>query len=381
MENWIKIFMVFLEFTAMAYIIIILIFTAGWYKMTEFVNSSPLLSKKISVIIAIRNEAKNLNNLLNSLNEQSLPKSQFEIIIIDDDSVDNSIEIIENFSKTHNDLNLKVYNSEGRGKKQAIEKALTYVNNEIVFSTDGDCILNRDLLENYLAFFEENKHIKLCFGGVFYDKSGDSKQQIFHMEFASLVASGAGSSGFGLPFMMNAANMAYRYEDYKIVKNKIAGQNYISGDDIFMLHSFVKEFGRSSVSYIKNPDVTVETDSPESFREFFNQRIRWGSKARAYKAAWPLLVSLSVLLFNLMLSITLMLSVYRLWFLSVFFLFVLLKYLIDLPLNRNFLKYYKKPGNFALFFLMELFYPLYIVVIAFFPFVFNFKWKGRDFSK
>lgn len=381
MENWIKIFMIFLEFAAMAYILIILIFTAGWYKMGEFVNSSPLLSKKISVIIAIRNEAQNITALLNSLNNQSLLKTQFEIIIIDDDSSDNSMLIVEDFTKTHGDLNLKIYKSDGLGKKAAIEKAITYVNNEIVFSTDGDCVLNRDLLENYLAFFEENQHIKLCFGGVFYDKSDDSKQQIFHMEFASLVASGAGSSGFGLPFMMNAANMAFRYEDYKVVKNKISGQSYISGDDIFMLHSFAKEFGNSSVSYIKNPNVTVETNSPESFKEFMNQRIRWGSKARAYKAAWPILVSLSVLLFNLLLSITFVLTVYRFWFLAVFFLFVLLKYLIDFPLNRNFLKYYQKPGNFALFFLMEVFYPFYIVISAFFPFVFSFNWKGRDFSK
>ncbi len=381
MENWIKIFMVVLEFTAMAYMLIILIFTAGWYKMTEYVNSSPSITSKISVIVAIRNEAHIIFGLLKSLNEQSLPKSQFEIIIIDDDSNDDSILVVEKFSQAHVDLNLKIYKSEGLGKKQALEKAITYVNNEIIFSTDGDCSLNKDLLKNYLAFFEENKHVKLGFGGVFYDKADDAKQQIFHMEFASLVASGAGSSGFGLPFMMNAANMAFRYEDYKSIKNKIAGKDYISGDDIFMLHAFEKEFGSSSVSYIKNPEIVVETDSPASFKEFIHQRIRWGSKARAYKSTWPLVVSFGVLLFNLMLSITLFLTVYKSWFLAVFLLFVLLKYLIDLPLNRNFLKYYKKPGNFALFFIMEVFYPIYIVISAFFPFLFSFSWKGRDFSK
>lgn len=381
MENWIKIFMIFLEFAAVAYILIILIFTAGWYKMSEFINSSSSTIKKISVVVAIRNEAQNILALLNSLNDQSLPKSQFEIIIIDDDSNDNSLKIVEDFKNAHKDLNLNIYKSDGLGKKKAIEKAITYVSSEIVFSTDGDCNLNKDLLKNYLAFFEENEHIKLCFGGVFYDKTESIQQKIFHMEFASLVASGAGSSGFGLAFMMNAANMAFRYEDYKTIKNKIDGQNYISGDDIFMLHAYTKEFGSQSVTYIKNPNIVVETSSPANVKEFMNQRIRWGSKAKAYKSAWPLLVSTIVLFFNLMLSITLVLTVYKIWFLAVFSLFIFLKYLIDLPLNRNFLKYYKKPGNFVLFFLMEVFYPFYIVISAFFPFVFSFSWKGRDFSK
>ncbi|PLX08082.1 MAG: hypothetical protein C0598_12515 [Marinilabiliales bacterium] len=381
MDSWIKIFLVLLEFSAIAYILIILIFTVGWYRLKEFVSTASEVKTSLSVIIAIRNEAGNILDLLNSIDKQSLSKKQFEIIIVDDASTDDSIDIINAFKKEHNELQMKVIESDGNGKKDALKKAFSEVKNEIVFTTDGDCILNENLLKNYLNYFEENHTIKLCFGSVFYEKPNFPLQQIFRVEFASLVASGAGSAGFELPLMMNAANMAFRLKDYEVVKNKIDGENLSSGDDIFILHAFAKEFGNGSIGFYKNSEHIVETKAPLSIKDFFKQRIRWGSKAKAYKSLWPKLVSLVVFIFNFMLSATLILSIYKLWFASLYFLFVLLKFLIDMPLNRNFLKYYKKPANFAMFFLLEFVYPIYIVIAALAPIFFSFSWKDRDLVK
>jgi cellulose synthase/poly-beta-1,6-N-acetylglucosamine synthase-like glycosyltransferase len=53
------------------------------------------LTPKISIIVPFRNEAKNLDNFLDSCKNLSY-STNFEIIMINDDSTDDSIKIIEN---------------------------------------------------------------------------------------------------------------------------------------------------------------------------------------------------------------------------------------------------------------------------------------------
>ena len=82
------------------YIIYILAFTFGLYNLKEkFFTFNNKNNIKASVLIAARNEEKNIGNLLKSLYNQSFSKELFEVIIIDDNSEDDTILIIENFIK------------------------------------------------------------------------------------------------------------------------------------------------------------------------------------------------------------------------------------------------------------------------------------------
>ena len=82
------------------------------------------LQRNVSILIAARNEGKNIEKLLKSLYNQSFSKEKFEVIIIDDHSDDDSSEISENFRLSHPEMNLKALKAIGSGKKQAISQAL-----------------------------------------------------------------------------------------------------------------------------------------------------------------------------------------------------------------------------------------------------------------
>lgn len=368
--------MLLLELSALAYLLLMLIISIGWYLTKGFVSLSVTSSSRVSVVIAVRNEAENIKELLNSLLHQTYSNDLFEVVIIDDNSDDETIKIIEKFKSENPGLNTWIIYSNGQGKKEALKMGFEAVDSEIIITTDGDCSVGNDWIMNYVSFFENND-IQLAFGSVFYHNNKSLIQKIFSLEFATLVASGAGSAGVNLPLMGNGANMAFRKLAYDKIKNNLSGTKFASGDDVFLMHSIATNFGKKSVRFIKNKESVVETSAPENLTTFFNQRIRWGSKAKAYKRIWPLTVSLVVFLFNMLLGITAILSFYKLWFLALFALFVILKFLIDFPLTRNFIKFYDRPLNAIILLPLEFFYPFYIMLTAIFSIFIPYQWKGR----
>ena len=58
----------------------------------------------VSVIVAAKNEEKNIANLLADLTNQTYPKDQYEIVIVDDQSTDNTNQVIRGFSRKESDI-------------------------------------------------------------------------------------------------------------------------------------------------------------------------------------------------------------------------------------------------------------------------------------
>lgn len=121
----------------------------------------------------------------------------------------------------------------------------------------------------------------------------------------------------------------------------------------------------------------VFTQAPANVKEFINQRIRWASKAKGYKNSWAIFVSLAVFFFNFMLAVSLVAGVFKSWFLAIYVLFILFKFLLDFPLIYEFSGFANKKKFLALLFPFEFIYPFYIVFAAFSGLFSKFGWKGR----
>jgi len=65
-------------------------------------------------------------------------------------------------------------------------------------------------------------------------------QKFFSLDFTSLVASGAGSAGAGLPLMGNGANLAFERDIYTDNKANDNSRKFVSGDDVFLIHEITK---------------------------------------------------------------------------------------------------------------------------------------------
>ena len=94
-----------------------------------------------SVIIPLYNKAENIRDTLNSALEQTF--QDFEIIIIDDGSTDNSMEIVN----THTDSRLKVFSKENEGVSLARNYGVSKANGKFMAFLDADDFWKTDHLE------------------------------------------------------------------------------------------------------------------------------------------------------------------------------------------------------------------------------------------
>ncbi len=100
---------------------------------------------RITVFTPTYNRAYILANLYQSLKRQSF--CNFEWLIVDDGSSDNTKELINKWKKEHNAFEIRYIWQENGGKCRAINKGLDFANGELFFTVDSDDYLTDDALE------------------------------------------------------------------------------------------------------------------------------------------------------------------------------------------------------------------------------------------
>lgn len=357
------------------YLIFIAAFTFGLYNLKEklyFFNKKNII--KVSVLIAARNEEKNIVKLLQSLYNQTFPKELFEVIIVDDHSEDNTKKIIEEFIDIHKDINIKLFKAEFEGKKKAISQALHKAENELIMVTDADCELNSEWIENVVAFYQNNK-CKMILAPVLLSPADNLFEKMQVLEHLSLIASTAGATNIGFPIMCNGANMAYERQAALEVEKLRHDFNIPSGDDMFLLEQFVKNYGSKNVKFLLNKSAIVKTKTCENLKDFFRQRRRWVSKTKSYTNCKIILTALVVLFFNLSIF-SLFLSaffIHALW--NIYFLLTLLKFFIDYPILRNITNFMNQDKILKWTLPLEFIYPFYVVFTAISGLLLKVNWK------
>ena len=99
----------------------------------------------ISVVIAARNEEKNILRLIKNLKSQDYDNNLYDVIIIDDHSEDNSWKILVEQASLWSNLIVLKQDPQLSGKKMAILKGVKESNSDIILTTDAD-------LKNFVHF-------------------------------------------------------------------------------------------------------------------------------------------------------------------------------------------------------------------------------------
>jgi cellulose synthase/poly-beta-1,6-N-acetylglucosamine synthase-like glycosyltransferase len=350
--------------------------TKGWFGIKTFDQEEKQQKTGVSLVVAMRNEEENILTLLDHLYKQEYPQDLIEIILVDDHSEDQTKHLVGKFRKETKVRNIILEKMPGKGKKAAIEQGIRLASGELIITTDADCVMGEKWISTIVSFYKK-KQAKLISGPVVYDQEKGLFQKLFSADFAGLVATGAGSVRIGRPLMGNGANMAFERKAFGEISPQLPGKEHASGDDVFLIHKMSEHFGKEHIHFLKNKEVIVKTLPPQSIISFFSQRIRWASKAKAYRTLWNLMVPVLVAMFNLMITVSFIAGFYNNWFFTVFLFFVLTKSLVDLPLLKSFLDFSGKSKLLPYTFIFQLIYPFYIVLAAFLALFVRYEWKGR----
>lgn len=121
---------------------------------------------EISAVICSYNRDKFILGALNSLADQSLPKDEYEIVIVNNNSTDSTEVLSLEFMKDHPEFNIKYFVEKNQGLSFARNRGIKEASSEIVFFIDDDGVASKNYLAEAVNFFKNNSNISAAGGKV-----------------------------------------------------------------------------------------------------------------------------------------------------------------------------------------------------------------------
>ena len=365
----------------LVYLVIINLYLFWFSKLSRFQiqpGYHPLT--RFSIIIPARDEEDSIAACLQSIVNTTYPAQLYEIIVVDDFSSDATPAIVEKFQKEFPNIQLislknSITENINSYKKRAIEVAIGKSKFEWIITTDADCQVQVEWLSLYDAYIQTQQPVFVA-APVRFNNTGSFSSIFQCLDFVSLQGITAASVSAGFHSMCNGANLAYNKKTFYDVDGFKNADHIASGDDMLLMHKIKTKYP-SSIGYLFNSDAIVTTEPMPDWKSFFNQRIRWASKATSYKDANVFIVLLLVYMTNLCLFVLFVLSFFYPKLFPFLLMFVLTKSLFELPFMYKVAGFFSMQRLMPWFVLMQPFHITYTVISGWLGKFGTYRWKGR----
>ena len=359
-----------------AYAVMIIYAISGWRKLEFAEEKPPHLA--VSVLVAARNEALNIEALIRDLFEQKYPTDLFEVIVIDDGSEDDTLSICQGLQQQFPSLKV-LSNTKGEGKKAALIHGIALARFDTVATVDADCRVP----EFWLASLNDHWNpgtTKMLLAPVVLIPNESLFQQIQSLEMHATMGLTGGFAAHGKPIMANGANLIYDKKTFNEIGGFGTGKNP-SGDDVFTMKNNNRKW-HGSVQFVPHFQAVVSTAAQPNFSSFWQQRKRWLSKKNSYTDNWVKGVAVVTYLGNLAGFISLIVLVFAFgsyW--SNHLMWVLfIKLILDLALIRTVSRDIQPYCGISHVLFAEIFIVVYISLLGIFGNSRNYIWKGRSIT-
>jgi len=266
-----------------AIVFIQLFYYLGIFGKFAFAKPQQITPKKlpVSVVVCAKNEEENVKKYIPLLAQQDYP--DFEIVLIDDASSDETLEVFEEFEKEFPNIRLvKVENNEAfwGNKKYALTLGIKAAKKDYLLFTDADCFpTSKDWITSMTSHFTMNKTIVLGYGG--YEKVERSfLNKIIRFETVLTAVQYFSWAKLGLPYMGVGRNLAYKKEEFFNVNGFIDHIQIRSGDDDLFINQAANKIN-TTISY--TPESFTYSKPKKTYKEWFTQKRRHISTAEHYK--------------------------------------------------------------------------------------------------
>lgn len=235
----------------------------------------------ISVIICAKNEAENISQFLPSVINQNYPN--FEIVLINDASSDETLDVFESFKAQHN--NIKIVNVENNeafwgNKKYALTLGIKTASFDHLLFTDADCKpLSKQWITKMSGYFSDQKTIVLGYGSYTPVKNS-ILNKLIRFETLLTAVQYFSYAKIGLPYMGVGRNLAYHKDEFFNANGFINHIKIRSGDDDL----FINEVATAkNTALALDPKSFTTSIAKTSFKAWFRQKRRHVSTAKHYK--------------------------------------------------------------------------------------------------
>lgn len=366
------------------YLILIVLWLYHWLNLKkEARGNTPAPENFYSILIPARNESENIIRCLKSLVDQNFSKSNFEIIVIDDNSNDNTRDLVDEFIKLQNSsLELRLIESPRKDqsefygfKKLAIKKGIEGSKGNWIITTDADTWRGENWLKALNAHIDHQQPTFVSMP-VAYENNANFLQKIQALELNLLIAIGAASIHSRSPNLANGANLAFKRSSFNEVKGYEGQEKFASGDDEFLLHKFHRD-KTQKVSFLKDQSAIVYTRAHSNLSDIWQQRKRWVSKTSKYENRFKSYFLLIPWGYHFAILFFALLGFYRFDFLVAALILYLFKILAELLFLIPVTSFFKQSKLLRYYLPASILYVLYVALIGILAPGSSFKWKER----
>ena len=282
------------------------------FAFTNFQVPYTTKDKPVTVIICAKNEAENLRRFVPSILNQDYP--DFELILINDASSDETLEVIEEFMKQDPRVKLvNVQNNEAfwANKKYALTLGIKKALHPYLLFTDADCEPHSNQwIRQMAAHFTDRKDIVLGYGGYFINKKS-LLNKVIRFETLLTAIQYFSYVQWGMPYMGVGRNLAYTSNEFYRQSGFASHLHIRSGDDDLFIN---KAANKQNTTVSLHLDSITRSIPKKTFRKWFDQKRRHVSIAGHYKKSHRLVLGLfylSQLLFWILLMASLFTPYWR----------------------------------------------------------------------
>jgi cellulose synthase/poly-beta-1,6-N-acetylglucosamine synthase-like glycosyltransferase len=331
-------------------------------------NNKQSYEYDLSVVIPLKNEEENIPALFNSLLGQDYPDNKYEIIFVDDNSTDNSFNLLNKLSGNYKNIKIiKAVNKNLPGKKGALAIGIDNSQNPFILTTDADCILDKEWLKSFAGMFKAGFDFVFGIINVLPGKSFLNNLVRFENLRTSILTFGLVNLRF--PYSSGGASFGFRKDSFF----KIHGYNNItevlSGDDDLIIREAVKH--KMKIGSVVNKEAFVYTESPADFNQYLKQKTRHTTTSNYYLFKHKIILT-SWHLVNLGFLLSPILSFINIYFLLLFFIKLFVDEITILFSQK---KFGYKFGVFQIFYLQFIYELLLIYHYLSATIKKNIEWK------
>ncbi|MEE9438552.1 MAG: glycosyltransferase [Saprospiraceae bacterium] len=322
-------------------------------KANSTIESKETDISDLSLVICYNNEEQNIAKCLPSIINQSIN----DIVLIDDNSTDNTYQILkENINPS---ISVFKNTTSSKGKKDALNLGVKKAKNNKILLTDADCIpasdqwattMNKSGKNFVLGYAPMTKSKNLI--GVF----SQYETYLTAIQYLSYAKA-------GIPYMGVGRNMLV---DKKIINQGVAlikGEKLMSGDDDLMINALSN---KNNTTICIDPKTFVYSTPKTTFIDFIAQKARHMTTSVYYQPLHQILLgtfSFSQIMFYLIGMIGLMMGTISV---SFFIIAIAIKWGVQQIINFSIMKKLNESDLFWKFPLLDIFLAIYYTIMPFY---------------
>ncbi|MFN2456597.1 MAG: glycosyltransferase [Chitinophagaceae bacterium] len=259
----------------------------AFYKRKEKQKSQ---THPVSVIICARDEDEKLARNLHAVLVQNYPTTH-EIIVVNDNSVDESKYVLADLQKTFKQLQIIELSQEAKlktGKKYPLSIGIKEAKHEIVLLTDADCIpASENWISEMQNAFTDGIEIVLGYGA--YNKRAGLLNKLIRWETFHTALQYLSYALAGVPYMGIGRNLSYKKNIFLVNKGFSSINHIPSGDDDLFVN---KVANKTNTAIVIDPDAFTLSMPKSKWQDWKRQKTRHYSTGKYYKPKHTFLLGL-----------------------------------------------------------------------------------------